>query len=180
MSSQWLPRGQFYFRRLFQAQPVALCALLAACVSLICALTVYVQQSRSVESTEAEWRSLNKKAKLPDSQSTQAGDVKLTLPAFDNTQLVVALNGAAETSKLSLDEVSFLLDENPSQPYLRYRATLTVSSAYPAIRRFLDQVRSQQPDVLLDSITCTRDDITTVELTCDLALSAFYRKEVHG
>lgn len=180
MSLQWLPRGQFYFRRLFQAQPIALTALLAACVFFICALAAYAQQSRSVESAEAEWRSLNKKTNTLANPGIQTSDVKLTLPAFDNTQLVVALNTAAETSKLSLDEVSFLLDENANQPYLRYRATLTVSSAYPAIRRFLNQVRSQQPDVLLDSITCSRDDITTVELTCDLALSAFYRKEAHG
>jgi hypothetical protein len=51
------------------------------------------------------------------------------------------LNDAAESSKLSLDEISFSLDENANQPYLRYHATLTVSSGYPAIRRFLDQVR---------------------------------------
>jgi hypothetical protein len=102
------------------------------------------------------------------------------LTAFENTQLVDVLNRVAEESKLSLDEVSFVLDENANQPYLRYRATLTVSSTYPTIRRFLDQVRTSQPDISLDSITCTRDDIATVELTCDLVLSAFYRKADHG
>jgi hypothetical protein len=94
--------------------------------------------------------------------------------------LLQALNSAAESTKLSLDEISFAMDDNVTQPYLQYHATLTVTSNYPAIRRFLVRVQKARSEVSLDSIVCTRDDVTTVDLTCDLALSAFYRKDAHG
>ncbi|HSY26640.1 MAG TPA: hypothetical protein VK832_03970 [Burkholderiaceae bacterium] len=143
-------------------------------------LALYIEQLQSVDASETQWRTLNRHVQELGHSGIQSGGMKMTLPAFNNTQLVEVLNDAAESSKLSLDEISFSLDENANQPYLRYHATLTVSSGYPAIRRFLDQVRLKQPEMSLDSITCTRDDITTVELACDLALSAFYRKEAHG
>jgi hypothetical protein len=163
-----------------QTQPVALFAAVATCALCACALALYVQQVLGVETTDSEWRTLNQHAKELDRAGTATGDVKLSLSAFNNTQLLEALKGSAENAKLSFDEVSFLLDASANQPYLRYRATLTVSSQYPIIRKFLDQVRVKQPEVSLDSIICTRDDISTVDLTCDLALSAFYRKEAHG
>jgi len=180
MSTQWLPQCRFYFRRLLQTQPLAFAALLATCALCIGTLALYAQQSHSADTAQTEWRTLNQHAKDPGRTGAQTGNAKPDLPAFNNTALVEALNGAAEETKLTLDEISFLLDDNASQPYLRYRATLTVSSGYPIIRRFLDSVRVKQPEVSLDAITCTRDDIATVELTCDLALSAFYRKEAHG
>jgi hypothetical protein len=179
-SPQWLPRCQFYLRRLLQTQPIAFSAVLAAGAVIVCALALYLEQLHRADTAQEEWRTLNQHGKELSKAGVQSGDVKLALPVFNNTQLVEALNGAAESSKLSLDEISFLLDDTANQPYLRYHATLTVSSSYPVIRRFLDQVRVKQAEMSLDSITCTRDDITTVELTCDLAISAFYRKEVHG
>ena len=177
--SQWLPRCQFYLRRLLQTQPIAFSALLAAGLIFASMLALCVEQLQSVDAAEAQWRILNQHGKESGRAGLQIGDMKLTLPAFNNTQLIEVLNDTAESSKLSLDEISFSLDDNANQPYLRYHATLTVSSSYPAIRRFLDQMRIKQPEMSLDSITCAREDITTVELACDLALSAFYRKETH-
>jgi hypothetical protein len=180
MSSQWLPRCQFYFRRLMQTQPIALSAAMVASVVCVGASALYVQQAHGLEATEAQWRALNQQSKELGRAGAPTSDGKVSLTAFNNTQLLETLKGAAENTKLTFDEVSFVLEPNANQPYLRYRATLTVTSQYPTIRKFLDQVRVKQPEVSLDSILCTRDDIATVELTCDLAMSAFYRNEAHG
>ncbi|HXA46451.1 MAG TPA: hypothetical protein VNW52_02385 [Burkholderiaceae bacterium] len=163
-----------------QTQPVALSAAMVACVLCAGALALYMQQAHGVEETEAEWRKLNQQSKELGRAGAPVADTKLSLSAFDNTQFLEALKGAAESAKLTFDEVSFVLDPSANQPYLRYRATLTVTSQYPTIRKFLDQVKIKQPEISLDSILCTRDDIATVDLTCDLALSAFYRKDAHG
>jgi hypothetical protein len=180
MFSHWLPRCRFHFRRLLRAQRGAFFALLMTGILIVSSLAIYIQQWHGADTAEREWRSLNEHFRDKNRSANRDNTVLPVLTAFENTQLVDVLNRVAEESKLSLDEVSFVLDENANQPYLRYRATLTVSSSYPTIRRFLDQVRTSQPDISLDSITCTRDDIATVELTCDLVLSAFYRKADHG
>jgi Tfp pilus assembly protein PilO len=180
MSSQWLSSYQFHLRRLLRAQPGVFSAILLSGFVLVLALAMYIQQWHSADAAKQEWRSLNEHFREKGHPGNQGSEGQPVLKAFNNTQLVDVLNRVAEEAKLSLDEVSFVLDENDNQPYLRYHATLTVSAAYPAIRRFLDQVRAVQPDVSLDTITCTRDDIATVDLTCDLVLSAFYRKTGHG
>ena len=180
MFSGWLPCCGFYFRRLLSRQPVAFSFLSGCTIVFFVSLIMYVQQWRGGDAAQSEWLLLNQKFRDIGRGADQGKTAKPDLPAFNNTQLVDVLNRVAEESKLSLDEVSFVLEENAAQPYLRYRATLTVSSAYPTIRRFLEQVRVRQPQVSLDTINCSRDDITTVELTCDLVMSAFYRKEGHG
>jgi len=163
-----------------RTQPVAFSALLIALVLFIGAGVFYCQQQHLMGKLDIEWRTLNQRAKGQASPKDLVGDGRVDLPVFDNTILVRSLNDIAEASKVSLDEVSFSLDENNSQPYLRYHATLSVSSNYATVRKFLDQLRASQPQMSLDSIACSRDDITTVELSCDIALSAFYRKDTHG
>jgi len=149
-------------------------------IGLITALAVYGEQSQSEGKLLQESRQIKEKLKQTPQLSDQQKDMRGDLPAFESAGLVKVLNRLAGEAKLSLDEVSFVLDDNANQPFLRYRATLTVSSGFPVIRRFLDQVRAEQPQVSLDSIVCTRDDITTAQPTCDLIFSAFYRKPIRG
>ncbi|HSY28493.1 MAG TPA: hypothetical protein VK832_13370, partial [Burkholderiaceae bacterium] len=85
-SSQWLPRCQFYLRRLLQTQPIAFSALLAAGLIFACMLALYVEQLQSVDAAEAQWRILNQHGKESGRAGLQIGDMKLTLPAFNNTQ----------------------------------------------------------------------------------------------
>ena len=180
MFSQWLPLCQFHFRRLLRKQPVGVSALIVSLIVFSSTSIIYAQQIRGAEAVVKEWQILSKHSHDLNHAGNAIDQTKPELNAFNNTQLVDALNSVAEEMKLSLDEVSFILDDNVSQPYLRYHATLTVSSTYPTIRHFIDQVHAKQPDISLDSITCTRADISTVDLTCDLTLSAFYRKENRG
>jgi len=86
---------------------------------------------------------------------------------------------AAEAS-LPLDEVDYSLEAGGNQPYMRYRIKMTVVATYPVIRRFVIDATSALSNVDLDAITCRRNDISTGVLSCDLALSAFFRKDANG
>jgi hypothetical protein len=173
-------RMEFQLRRLMQYQPIAFCVLLAGALVFAAGMAFYLQQLHREGALEDEWRRLNRQAKEHGQAKEQSGDGKVLLPIFDNTQLAGTLNEIAEANKMSLDEISFSLDENQTLPYARYHATLNLSSNYATMRKFLDQVRAKQPEMSLDSISCSRDDIATVELSCDIALSAFYRKGING
>lgn len=124
--------------------------------------------------------SLSKSLSQPVASSSAMGSGRIDLPRFEPNKLVEAINRLALNTKLPLDEISFVLEDNHTQPYLRYRATLSVSSRYPVIRRFLDALEAEQPQVALDAISCERDDIGAVDTNCDVNLSAFYRRQDHG
>lgn len=104
----------------------------------------------------------------------------LDLPFFQSSGSIAKFNELATASGLTLNEVSYVLEENNSQPYLRYRFTLTVVSTYPQIRSVVAQLHSEVPHFTMDSIRCRRSDIAVAELSCDLALSGFFRKEPRG
>ncbi|HEY8023538.1 MAG TPA: hypothetical protein VIF60_03160 [Burkholderiaceae bacterium] len=154
--------------------------LFLSLAGLLTTLALFVDQSREKDKLKQESSLLSAMLKQSPQGADQQKALRGELPEFDNTSLVKVLNHLAGETKLTLDEVSFALDDNANQPFLRYRATLTVSSGYPTIRRFLDQVHAELPQASLDSIVCTRDDITTLEPTCDLIFSAFYRKPSGG
>ena len=114
------------------------------------------------------------------SAPTQQGTGSIDLPRFEPNKMVEAINRLAVNTKLPLDEVSFVLEDSRNQPYLRYRITLSVSTRYPAIKHFLDALQADQPQLALDAISCERDDITAADTSCDVNLSAFYRRPEHG
>jgi hypothetical protein len=171
---------RFHLRRLWRTQPIASLALIVAASLMAIAATVYGQQWQEAATAKSDMQALENRMRTTERSAAHPDQTQPTLPDFSSTQLVKALHRAAEDTKLPLDEVSFSLDDNGNQPYLRYRATLTISSGYPAIRRFLDRMHEELADVSLDTISCSRDDIASAELTCELVLSAFYRKGGRG
>lgn len=100
----------------------------------------------------------------------------VVLPDFDNAKLVAALHQVADELSLPLDEVSYSLDNSDNQPFLRYHMNLSVVSSYAVMRDFVVRLQRTQSQVSLDGIHCSRDDIGVAALSCDLNLSAFYRK----
>ena len=164
-----------------RTQPRLLVVLIASVVLFAIGVAACVEQWQRTEAAEHEWQSISQPHRTAGRPTTQAAlPQQIALPPFNSAELVTALHRAAEESKLPLDEILFSLDDNATQPYLRYHATLTVSARYPAIRSFLQKMRTAVSNVSLDSITCTREDIGVTDLTCELALSAFYKKEGHG
>ena len=118
------------------------------------------------------------KNRTEDSKPESNPDAEL--PLFDNVALVQALNSVAAEAQLPLEDVAYTLNEGRSEPYLRYRIVLRVTGSYRVIRTFIDRFTVEMLNISLDSISCTRQDVTVVPLTCDLAFSAFYRRSLRG
>lgn len=170
---------------MLRTQPGVLAAWTVAFSMLAVGIVSCLLQWQQVEMATRAWQGLTTPRRTPPAAAGKAWPLQpialaATLPAFNSAQLVNALNRLADESKLPLNEIAFALDANPAQPYLRYRATMSVSARYPVIRGFVEQLRITLANVSLDSITCAREDIGNTDLTCDLALSAFYRKDGRG
>ena len=170
---------RFHLKRLVRIQARAFFALTGATLLLVLASVSLIDQWHLAETAQQELRSMNQTTRT-STNIVKAVNAQVALPDFTSAQLVTTLNRVAEETKLPLDEIIFTLDDSGNQPYLRYRATLSVSGSYPTIRRFLDQVRANFSTVSLDTISCTREDIGTIDLTCDLAVSVFFRKNARG
>ncbi|GLR13679.1 hypothetical protein GCM10007907_24690 [Chitinimonas prasina] len=171
LPAQWL----FYLRRQLRLQPWATAALLLALVGLGSAAVFYAHSSHMLGKAEHARRALGTASKAAP-VVTLPGNAVPVFPVFNSAQLMGDLQQAADAAKLPLDEVTFTLDDKGKLPYLRYRASLSVSADYPAIRRFVDGLRVGMANVTLDGIHCSREDIGVAELSCDVSLSAFYRQ----
>ncbi|HYD78900.1 MAG TPA: hypothetical protein VEC06_03750 [Paucimonas sp.] len=171
---------RFHLRRLWGTRPVAFTVLLAAIAAAFAAAMNYAGQWREAASAAQEWQALSARSRMTEQAAAQPVKAQPVLPPFRGSQLADALNRVAQETRLPLDEILFSLDDNGNLPYLRYRATLSISAGYPAIRRFLDRMRTELADVTLDAISCSREDIGSSALTCELTLSAFYRRGERG
>ncbi|WP_222613446.1 GspMb/PilO family protein [Undibacterium amnicola] len=100
----------------------------------------------------------------------------IQLPAFDSARLVQTLNAVASDMQVGLEEVSYVLDDNANQAYLRYRISFGVLSRYPVLKKMIGHLQEQSPHILLDGISCSREDIISVDLHCELVLSAYFSK----
>ena len=175
MSSKLLPICWFYWRRFMREQPLMCGALLVAITAVLGAAFAHLSLQRLTAdalASQAALRNGLQTASVPE----PAIPFRESLQPFNSAQVVDTLNQVAERAGLSIDEVSFTLDEGAGQPFLRYRASLTLVAKYLAMRRFVDGVRAGLPDVSLDSITCSRKAISDAQLSCDLVFTAFYAR----
>ena len=179
MHAVWFSWLQFTILRLARRHPFALTSGVTLFVVGLAAGVLWLGLMRHEVALKRDIASANKSLSQPSSVTPQQNTSRADLPRFEPNKLVEAINRLAASTKLPLDEVSFVLEDNRNQPYVRYRATLSVSSRYPAIRHFLDALQAEQP-VALDGISCERDDIVAADTTCDVTLSAFYRRQEHG
>jgi hypothetical protein len=182
MAELLVHKVQFHVRSWLVLHPQLVIVLgICSLVFIISMLTAIVQSRRHSEAFAELRMTLSEQKKEPPLLAHQSQlQSGLSLPLFNSASLIESLHSAAEEAKLPIDEVSYSLEENLSQPYLRYRITLTATATYPAIRHFTDGIRRQANHVSLDTITCSREDIAAASLSCDLGLSAFYRKGGHG
>ncbi|QNM94823.1 hypothetical protein [Chitinimonas koreensis] len=164
----------FTVRRIAVSAPAGTLALLASLALLIGAGIAYAAQAHVQRQLQTELQ------RLPDRPATAANKPglsdRLDLPDFQPMALPGELDAAAHATGLEFGEVSYVLEKAASQGFLRYRATLKVTSSYPVIRRFVDRLQARQPHLALTAINCSKDDIGIGELDCELSLSAFFRK----
>ncbi len=181
MAVHLLHSGRFHFHRLFRTRPRFVVAIVVSSLTLISATLAVAQQWYTLQSADEDFQLAIQQSKHTSKKLVATvSPLREALPDFDSAQLVDTLHQAAEDVKLPIDEISYALEENSSQPYLRYRVTLSVTANYPTIRKFADRFRQQASQVSLDTISCSREDITAKALNCDLGLSAFYRKAARG
>jgi hypothetical protein len=179
MSNSLFPATRFRVRRFVLAQPWFCLAL--AVTGVLCVLAFLALASMRHAITEAtreqfELVATNRAKAL----QPKVAILELPLRPFDSAQAVAGLTQVADESNIVLGEVSFTLEEGVNQPFLRYRATMTVSANYLAVRRFVENVHSQLTDVSLETISCSREAITATLLKCDIVFTAYYREAEHG
>lgn len=183
MSSQFFSYCRFHLFRLLRAQPGVVGVLIFSTLALVLVSLATLQQWQQLHQQEQQLLELRAQSRQHPAAAALAKPAFTTptiYPAFHSAQLADTFNQLATEAKLSLDEVSYGLDDNANQPYLRYRVTLVVTATYPLIRQFADQIALTLPHVSLDTISCTREDIGAIHLSCELAFSAIFRKETNG
>lgn len=174
MFSQIVPVFLFRMRQLWHAYPSSV--VLLSVSSFLLLIAVGAQYAVRLSLSEANEKSEELRASAPrvvQRSATGTGDAAQSLPPFNGTVLASVFNQAAAELKLPVEEIAYSLDNNPNQPFLRYRATLALHGGYPVVRRFIDRVH-KIGSVELDSIACARENIAAASLRCDLSFSAFY------
>jgi Tfp pilus assembly protein PilO len=182
MSSQFLFFCRFHVIRLLRAQPVVIGALILSSIFVVLASLSYLQQWQQLNLQAqqlSELRAQSKQLQTTATLATPVTQASFDFPPFHSAKLVDAMTQLAFDSKLPINEVTYGLDDNANQPYLRYRVSLTAISSYPVIRRFVDQIPVTLPHVALESISCGREGIAATLLKCELAFSAIFKKEAH-
>ncbi|MBJ7311479.1 hypothetical protein [Rugamonas violacea] len=183
MTSGMFAFCRFHLLRLFHAQPVLSLVVMFNGVAALAALLIWMGETHAVASAQQQLlqlRGQSQRLEAGQRAAPPAKPIAPVLPWFDSASLVGQFSHIAGEAKLPLDEVAYVLEEGGNQPYLRYRVTMTVSAAYPVIRRFADDVAATASNVDLDTIACQRADVSTPVLSCELAFSAFFRKDGHG
>ena len=159
--------------RIDSAGVVAVCMLVIMAFGCTgAALSAYTAEQR----TRAAHAGLGHGAAVATTDRSNVSAQRTELRPFVSNELLDALNGASTALALPVNEIVFRFDDNPLRPYLRYTATVKVFGGYPVVRKFVAAVRQPLPQTSLDAISCSRTDILSAHVSCELTLSAFYRR----
>lgn len=175
-----LPFCEFYVRQLLRRQPAAILGLslsFLAALGACFALWYWSEQNHGLSSQlrEAQIHPV----KIP-SVATSAASSAVVLPAFSSAEFIEQFSAIARDEKIPADELFYVLETGAAQPFWRYRITVDVKTGYPELRKFIAALSSALPNVALDTIRCHREDVNAAGLSCQLAFSAFFKKDVRG
>ncbi|WP_374354702.1 hypothetical protein [Chitinimonas sp.] len=92
---------------------------------------------------------------------------------------LAALDAAAESSDLAINESHYQLQPVSGLALQRYQVDLPLEGDYPSLRRFLNKVLSEAPNAVLDEVRFERDEQSDV-VTARLRLSYHYQSELPG
>ena len=170
---------RFYSLRCYRERPVFSILILSLTILCVFLAVIYAKLWLERDLPRQQLREAIAKIEQIKQERKQAEAVAqppIQLPGFDSAKLVQSLNAVASEMQVSLEEVSYVLDDNANQAYLRYRISFGVLSRYPVLKKMISQLQVQSPHILLDGISCSREDIVTVDLNCELTLSAYFSK----
>lgn len=174
---------RFHFRRTLHTQLGWLLACSASFAALVVAIALWMWQWNQLYSLKQETSRMQTALVQRQHENVETAkkiQAPIVLPAFQNAGFIRSFHKVAGRSHLDLNEMSYVLDESPSQPYLRYRIQFSVLSNYPSLRRFIKNIHAEFQHVTLDSMSCSREDITVIELNCDLSFTAFFARGPRG
>lgn len=106
-----------------------------------------------------------------------ANQALIQLQHFENSSLVSTLHSVARETGVPINEISFELDDQSGQAFLRYQISFSTSSRYPLLRRMMQSLHTKISQLALDNISCVRDDIVVTDLQCNLTLSAYFKRD---
>jgi hypothetical protein len=83
------------------------------------------------------------------------------------------LHQGADKAAASLDEVAYVEERDRFLPVVKEVATFTLNEKYETLREFLAAVMSGRRNVVLESLACSREDISSAELECTVRLARY-------
>lgn len=173
-------KAVFAFRRTSAAYRLPF-ALTAIAAGLLLAAFAYRFTSQSeLRTARQEAGRLSKSGHPVIAAEVKAGRAKVDLKAFRSSHLLSILENGASAAAIKLDEISFAVDEAPNQPYVRYRASFTVLSRYPTIRKFISEILAGSEGVVLDTVACRREDVSVADVRCDISAYVAYQEKAGG
>lgn len=113
------------------------------------------------------------RAVAPPSESSR---LMARLPQND-TGLPELLHKQADAINVSLDEVSYSRERERGLAVWQQRASFSLDDSYGQIRHFLGGALRAQSNIALEALDCTRDDIASAELNCNIRVVAFARAD---
>lgn len=179
MPSSPIAVTRFYFLRWYRAQPVLLAAtglLLLLCLILSGLLLQTLLLQEQAKNTLHETIGDLERTHFERANAEASLAPPIQLPVFVSSSLVSTLNSVATEMQVQLDEVSYTLEERTDRPFFRYQITFATLTRYPILKTMIQKLQIAAPHVLLDSVSCAREDIIMSELQCDLVFSAYFKK----
>lgn len=173
-------KAEFFFRRTSASYRLPF-ALIAIAAALLLAAFAYRFTSQGVlQAAKQEASRLSRSGHPVIAAEGQGGRAKVDLKAFRSSHLLSILENGASAAAIKLDEISFAVDDSPNQPYVRYRASFTVLSRYPTIRKFISEILAGSEGVVLDTVACRREDVNAADVRCDISAYVAYQEKAGG
>ncbi|MCW5620598.1 MAG: hypothetical protein KIS79_05780 [Burkholderiales bacterium] len=97
-------------------------------------------------------------------------------PATGDLELLEQLYRAAAQAGVELDKANYELIQAPRQRLVRYRVDLPVRAEYLQIRRFVQSILEDLPNLALEQVSFRRTE-GDGRIQCVLALSLYLRRE---
>jgi len=179
-SQLFLSNTAFAVRRGLAAYRLPMILLAGAGLFLASALVLHFANKEALRAARIEAAALVKRGVPTSVQMAGSAPALAKLKAFQSSHLVAILEQGASTANVKLDEISFAIDDSPNQPYVRYKASFTVVSRYPTIRKFISEILAGSEGVVLDTVACRREDVTVVDVRCDISAYVAYQEKVGG
>ena len=173
-------KAVFAARRAATAHQLPVAGTVAAALLLVAACVYEANSKGALKAAMDVSVSLGQRNLGATSIVARGGRAQINLTAFRSSHLLAILEQGASATNLKLDEISFAIDDSPSQPYVRYRATFTVLSRYATIRKFISEILTGSEGVVLDTIACRREDVNAVDVRCDISAYVAYQEKAGG